>query len=665
MSDMDICLVNMPYTPIERPSIALGLLLAIMRRNGLAAQAVYADLLFAQEIGLHRHMLITGTRPQDALGDWTFSQLVFPDFHPDSDGFIRRLIERNRMFRGCDTGELRDIMLSVRAAAGRFVDDLAGRLLDLRPAMIGCGSTYMQHLSSLALLKRIRELAPEIVTIMGGANCETVMGRTTHSLFPWVDYIVSGEADDLITPLVLAVRESGREVSLEGLPVGVFAPIHRTAGYPGGTADGAPRATVASLDGLPVPDYDDYFRALGESPFREKIMVSLPVETSRGCWWGEKSGCTYCSLNGRGKRFRSKPAAQVAGELESLYKRHGVYRFLAADNSLEMRYFRTLFPDLASAGLPYRIYYQLMSNLSLQQIKTMRDAGLSWVWCGIESLHDRILAHMNKGCTSWRNVQFLKWCRREGVYVGWYLMCDFPGEDDGWYWEMARMLPLFSHLQPPWALARVRLDRYSRYHERPHEYGLQLKPSELYPHIYPFKPDVLADLVCFFEDEERSIDPRFEALLARPGILAASKAAAQWKLAFWSGSPPCLDMTVTESSIHVRDTRPVAVGSSFVLEGVEREVYLACDEAIGMRRLMNVLGSRGHGKDSVQAAVQTLLDRRLMVRLGGRLLALAVQEPIVALPERSEYPGGAVLLRGGGDRFVDAAVVQQNVAERP
>ena len=662
---MDICLVNMPYTPIERPSVALGLLQAELIRGGFSAETVYADLLFTQEIGLRRHMLITGTRPQDALGDWTFSHLVFPDFQSSHDGFIRRLIDRNRMFRGCDADELRDILLAVRANAGRFVSGLAERLLDRKPIIIGCGSTYMQHMSSLALLKRVRELSADAVTIMGGANCETVMGRSTHMLFPWVDYVVSGEADALITPLFRAIREHGRQVKPEMLPKGVFAPMHRAAGYPNGPADDALRAAPAPLDDLPVPDYGDYFRTLDESPFRDKIMVSLPIETSRGCWWGEKGGCVYCSLNGCGRHFRSKPAAKVIRELDTLHQRHGVNRFLAADNSLEMDYFRTLFPELALKRPPYHIYYQIMSNLNRGQVKMMRDAGVTWIWCGVESLHDKILTHMNKGCKSWQKLQFLKWCREYGVYVGWYIMCDFPGENDEWYLEMAQTLPLLTHLQPPWAFARVRLDRYSLYYDRQRDYGLRLQPAELYSCIYPVSRGALEDLVCFFEDEERSIDPRFEALLTRPGIRAASKAAAQWKIAFWAENAPCLTMAVTDSAIHIRDTRPVAIAPSFLLQGVEREVYLACDAALGLRRLVSQVVSRGYAKTEVDAAVETLLQHKLMIMSGGRLLALAVCDPMAALPERNVYPGGAVMLRGGGDRFGDADIVQQTIAERP
>jgi ribosomal peptide maturation radical SAM protein 1 len=642
---MDLCLVNMPYTPIERPSIALGLLQAILERDGLRAKTVYANLLFAREIGLHRHRLITSIRPQDPLGDWTFAHIAFPDFQTDHDAFIERLIQRNRIYHDCDARELRDIMLDVRETATRFIDHLAEHLLDKKPQIIGCSSTYMQHVSSLALLRRIRELAPEVISMMGGANCETIMGRSAHKLFPWVDYIVSGEADALIIPLVRTILKYGREIEANALPEGVFAPVHRSIGYPDNENNTAPRATTLSLNNQPMPKYDDYFQTLRDSPFHDKILVSLPIETSRGCWWGQKGGCLYCSLKGCAKGFRSKPSNQVVRELDKLHRRYNVNRFLATDNALEMDYFKTLFPRLAQGKKSYLLYYQIMSNLNRRQIAAIREAGMTWIWAGIESLNSKTLAHMNKRNKAYQNVQFLKWCRQYGIYVGWYIMCDFPREEDAWYQEMAEMMPLLTHLQPPWAFARVRFDRYSQYHERPWDYGLSLQPVELYSYVYPLNGEALEDLVYFFEDEARACSPLFESLLTRPGIRAASKVAARWKIAFWSGDRAVLTMSATDLAVHIRDTRPTTAASSFTLKGLDREIYLACDAAVRTKRLLDKFKKQGIPGDEVEGAVQGLLDRKLMIELDGHLLALAVREPMFELPERYEYPGGAVLYR--------------------
>ena len=65
----DVCLVNMPYADVVRPSLALGILQALLRESGVSAESVYANLIFAEEIGLAAHGLITETSAQDALGD--------------------------------------------------------------------------------------------------------------------------------------------------------------------------------------------------------------------------------------------------------------------------------------------------------------------------------------------------------------------------------------------------------------------------------------------------------------------------------------------------------------------------------------------------------------------------------------------------------------------
>ena len=56
-------------------------------------------------------------------------------------------------------------------------------------------STFQQNCAGLALLRRIKARYPEIHTVMGGANCEGAMGAALHELFPFVDYVCSGEGD--------------------------------------------------------------------------------------------------------------------------------------------------------------------------------------------------------------------------------------------------------------------------------------------------------------------------------------------------------------------------------------------------------------------------------------------------------------------------------------
>src|SRR6202040_1819400 len=56
---------------------------------------------------------------------------------------------------------------------------------------------------------------------------ETVMGEATHRCFGWVDYLVSGEADGLVTELCRLALTRGRDVAADELPRGGLGPAHR------------------------------------------------------------------------------------------------------------------------------------------------------------------------------------------------------------------------------------------------------------------------------------------------------------------------------------------------------------------------------------------------------------------------------------------------------
>jgi ribosomal peptide maturation radical SAM protein 1 len=655
-NNVDVCFVNMPYGPIIQPSMALGLLQAVVERDGFSAESVYANMLFTAEIGIQPYRLIIKTMSSDALRDWTFAHIAFPDFAPNHEEYLNLVIRRNQLYGGCTPSQFKEMIFAIREATSRFVDRLAERILEGHPRIIGCTSSMNQHVPSLAILKRIRELAPHVITLVGGSNCESVMGRTTHKAFPWVDFVVSGEADGLITPLIRATMDQGREIDPTTLPEGVFAPAHRLAGYPHlstNSEDDTPRAVFPSLEDLPVPNFDDYFKTLKQLPkwMREMILPAVPIEASRGCWWGEKSNCSFCGLHHRSKRFRSKPASQVLVEIDTLYQRYGVDRIQAVDNIMDTRYFKSLLPELVRAPRPIRFFFDVRPNLNRDQVRLMREAGLLWIWAGIESLHDDLLGLMNKGVTSWQNIQFLKWCRQYGIYVGWNMMCDFPGEKDLWYEEMSQYLMHLSHLKPPNACTRVRFDRFSDYHNRAKDHGLTLMPAKLYRYIYPLAEEDLRNQVYFFEDEARAQNPSFAPLLKQPGIKALVQSVDEWTKVFYSKNRPVLSMNITPSGIRIRDTRPISVEPSWHLNGLLGKLYLSCESASSRSEVISEFEERGFPGPEVEEAIQVLLGRKLMLSFSDRLLALAIREPFLELPNFSEYPGGTLVSRSVRQRL--------------
>ncbi|XWN32763.1 MAG: RiPP maturation radical SAM C-methyltransferase [Devosia sp.] len=628
-----VCLVNMPVSGVERPSIALGLLQSILLRHGLATQVLYPNLWFLDYFGLETTQTLISVRPEDAVVDWIFGAAAFPDFAPAHDDYLEKL--QSVAPQLATNGLTKESLLALREQAVAFTDWTARKIAARQPKIVGCTSMFQQHVASLAVLRRLREIAPDIVTLMGGANCESVMGRTTHAHYPWVDYVVSGEADQFITELMDKILAKGREIAVEDLPFGVFGPHHRREGYPTTTAgDGAPRAITEDIRDLPLPVYDDYFAELSGCLYAGLVSPGLPMEFSRGCWWGARSHCTFCGLNGGNMSYRAKRPEKVVEEMAEMVRRHGTRRIEAVDNIMDLAYFRAVLPDLAALEEPYILFFETKSNLKKAQVKALADAGVHWIQPGIESLHSKVLTLMRKGCTAAQNVLLLKWCRQYGVRASWSIISEFPGEEDAWYEEMAAFMPALFHLQAG-VTVRLRYDRYSPYFTRPDSYGLSLKPAELYRYAYPLDEAAMADQVYFFQDDAPAPLPE-----ERPGLRAVRRRILEWRRAWRDGPPPVLDMHDTPGGLVIEDSRPGGVGMT--LQGAERALMFAADDGPPEARVIDHMEKAGFEAALALDVAEKLIEARLMVRLDGRLISLALTKPHRKIPAPSAFPGGHV-----------------------
>jgi ribosomal peptide maturation radical SAM protein 1 len=652
----DVCFVAMPYASLSRPSIALGLLQAILAADGLSATVVHANLRFAETVGLHRYELAASRSPSVFLaGEWTFAGAAFGD-DPRRDvkdaEYLRQVHEASErhpvVWRGARGAELISDLQALRDAATRFVDDTARRVLATGARVVGCTSTFEQHVASLALLRRIRELDPGVVTMLGGANCETVMGETTHRCFDWVDYVVSGEADGIIAGLCRLALTQGREADPADLPPGVLGPRHRANRRQRPAA--LPRMLFSDLDSLPTPTFDDYFATLAASPLAANVRPGLPLETSRGCWWGAVHQCTFCGLNGTSLGFRSKSPDRVLTEIHELQDRYQISDFEAVDNILDMGYYSSLLPALADDGRDRRIFYEIKANLSRAHVQSLVRAGVTWVQPGIESLHSDVLKLMDKGLAGWQNIQLLKWSREFGLRISWSILWGFPGEKDDWYEDMASWLPSLEHLQPPASSARIRYDRYSVYHEQARRRGLILFPIGAMSFVYPVGPADLDNLTYFFATEPavgplRYIESLKEEISNNPGVTALVRAARDWGTVYGAGKRPVLTMEDYGDKIAITDTRTCARSGRHLLAGLARAVYLACDAAPRRDKLAAVLARDfgvGAAADHVDDVVNALLADRLVLEIDGRVVSLALPSRVPAYPDYTQFPGGYV-----------------------
>ena len=616
---MDVVLISMPFAEVNRPSIALGLLHASLANTDIQSEVVYANFGLAERIGLVAYQAMQSAPTDHLLGEWCFASRLFPTTDAIDEEYLNLVLEVRCAGFSTDLEERKDLMRWVRRQCVAYVDWLADVIVAKKSKIVGCSSVFQQHCASLALLKRIHELSPDTILVMGGANCEGEMGIQTLRSFAWVDCIVSGEADALFPDLCRVLLDEGRAASPASLPDGAVSQRHLKNSFPVLSQQplAAPRSVIHDMDSLPLPDYSHYFQALNDSTLTNLVQPGLLAESSRGCWWGEKFHCTFCGLNGAGMKYRLKSPERVLDELSELKRLYGIGNIQFVDNILDMSYFKTVLPKLAASEEKYSLFYETKANLKREQVELLARAGVRYIQPGIESLDDKILTLLAKGNSTLMNLQLLKWCREFDIDVAWNVLSGIPGESDSWYANMADWLPAIFHFQPPSGVIRVRYDRFSPYQMRPSDFDLALEPSRTYSYVYPLSKEALMRLAYSFEDSKR---PRHmhRALSDEPGQQQLQYVVVEWN-EIWRSSPPVLDVYDDGERLRFVDTRPCAIQRTWTIEGLEADIYRLCDSARTPAALKSQLST-----EDLEPAINNLLTTQVLLSMNDKLLALGV-----------------------------------------
>lgn len=628
MKQIRVALVNMPFATLYRPSIGLSLLKAALERDGHQADLHYLNLTFADRIGSRLYTKICDSNPVAMLGEWIFSRSLFGPEPDREQAYIDQVLP-TFIPRGMD-GDLQRSAPGLRDQVEDYLEHCLTSVDWASYDVIGFTSVFQQSVPALSLARRLKATYPDRLIAMGGANTEGVMGHALLSAFPFLDLVCNGEGDIAFPELI---RRLAHGEVLSGVP-GITLQDDL---YLFGETTGSP---VHDMDSLPYPNYDDYFAALSAYPFREERVqdVRFLFESSRGCWWGSKSHCKFCGLNGSTMAFRSKSAKRALAELTDLHERYKEHtRWAAAvDNIIDMSYFRDFLPALKEMGLELNMFYETKANLTREQVQLFADAGMNAVQPGIESLSSPILRLMKKGVSALQNIQVLKWCRELGVKPYWNYLYGFPGEDPAEYERLVTMLPALSHLDAPYGCGQLRLDRFSPYFNDPERNGIvNIRPSTAYRYVYTgVRDDLLGHLAYYFEFDYA--DGRDVTTYASPLM----DAVLRWKK---DEGSELFSVGLGERLI-IFDLRPLATQRTHVLTGPQQRLHAHCDAIRSRGSLTSALELTPAELDTLAAP---LLAHHLMIEEAGSLLSLAIPLGVYS-------PGPA-----GAERFLEFLAEQR------
>jgi ribosomal peptide maturation radical SAM protein 1 len=593
----DILFIVPPFAWADRPALGVHLLQGLARRAGLEAQVLYGNLLFAAAFDEGTHTTLASTQFGLLLGERVFARAAYggpPLGRDGGQGLLPTLEQLRAAFARNQvpfTLEL-EAILAVEAKVPGWLDSFVPTIAARNYRVVGCTTSFEQNSASIAILNRIKAASPSTVTIIGGANCEAQMAAGIRALSDDVDFIFSGESEATFAAFLEQLahgRPSGERI-FYGKP-------------------------CQDLDALPTPDYADFHAQLRawtpHSRVVQRGLISVTYETSRGCWWGEKSHCTFCGLNGEGMGSREKSPDRVIEELKALLAAHPhpSRRVAMTDNIMPYSYFRTLLPRLAVEVPGANIMYEQKANLTLHQVRELLRAGVTEIQPGIEALATPLLKLMAKGTTAAQNLALLRYARATGLRLHWNLLFGFPGDEVSSYLETLELLPLLHHLQPPVSPCPVVIDRFSPYFNRPEQYGIvDLRPFAFYRGVMP-EHVPLERIAYHFEGTFES-----GALANREVVRRIGEEIAGWRRRHLSATPAELRVARRGAGYTLVDTRHVAGADGGETQAISEAQAVA---ALVTRPL----------RVATSAADEWARAQRVAVERDGKLVALAIAEP--------------------------------------
>ena len=592
-----VALVSSPWMGTSMPSIQLSILDSLLSEQEIACERYELFLDFAAEIGVPLYeRLSTGT---SFVPEWIFSKIYF-DGAQESYALDEFLVRRSEfMFDKAIDDATLEYSIPI---AEYFVELSADAIAAAQPSIVAFSLTISQTAASMALAKAIKSRLPQATIVFGGSSCSGVMGRAIMEVCKEVDYVIHIEAELVFTEFVRRILCDDDPSDLAG--------ISWRSSSEGSVKTNHCKSLWKLSDSTWMPRYDQYFERLAANKISQDVQVWLPLESSRGCWYGSKRQCTFCGLH-EIMKFREKEPSSVYEEIQHLADRYDVSKIFCVDLIMPHRYYATLLPMLGSRPDDVELFYEIKANVNRKNVEILSDAGVKWVQPGIESLDDDLLRLMRKGTTTLQNIFCLKSCQDNGIRVTWSMLIEVPGETQASYENMIELLPKLYHLPPPSGCNRIEVHRYSPYFENPEQFGMRdLEPHSLYKSVFPVDKEVLGDLVYLFEYQT-------DLELIDRDILRQLRAQVDaWQQNYKSGACLFIRKEVDGSSTVV-DQRNLREKKEIPISPEEHLILQTMDEPTRLRDI-----EKQFGKATTEKAIKSLSTNSICKVLDKRVISL-------------------------------------------
>jgi len=304
-----------------------------------------------------------------------------------------------------------DVKIFDYLVSGYSREKLSNQLMAFQPTAVGIGSVTMNFYDAIRIINDVKELNPEIITMMGGPHVSFTV-RETLRQYPQLDLIVCGEAEMTIQELTPVLQDRNKWYMIAGIAYRQDDEIVTTA----------PRDFLADVDLIPPP-------ARSLLPLSRYHALGYPVSmvTARGC----PHSCIFCL--GRkmvGAKIRRRTAKNVLNEMEQIMGL-GFQRINIADDlfAADKERVKEICTGIKKRSLKFSwSAFARVDTVDQEMLDCMVEAGCDSVSFGVETGNPEMLSRIKKGIKLEQVHRAVKMCRQAGMIAHASFMVGLPGE---------------------------------------------------------------------------------------------------------------------------------------------------------------------------------------------------------------------------------------------
>jgi radical SAM superfamily enzyme YgiQ (UPF0313 family) len=294
-----------------------------------------------------------------------------------------------------------------------------------------------------AILKHLREMAPDLKTLLMGLHPSALPERTLVE--EEVDFVCQGEGIYTLPRLIDGLKGRRNDYAIRGL-------WYRENGR---VISSQPAPLIENLDRLPRPAWDllpmTQYRAHNWHCF-DDIHARQPyavIYSSLGCPFR----CSFCCINaffGRpGIRYRSPE--RVIEEIDYLVREHSIRNIKILDERFVLKesHVARLCDLIIERGYDLNIWaYARVNTVNETILQKMKEAGINWLAYGFESGSANVLKGVTKGYSLGTVENVVKMTRDAGIYICANFIFGLPDDDLD---SMQTTLDLAMEINAEWA----------------------------------------------------------------------------------------------------------------------------------------------------------------------------------------------------------------------